>query len=341
MNIQYHLHRQALFATGLFLFIGMSVFTSSCRKNDSFRMIRSSGGTLEILVVTDNKHQWEGSMGDTVRKFFTQQPLAMPQPEALFSMANLDVTGFGKMFQTHHNILILNVDPERTSPLLEAKKDLWAKPQRVFKISAATPEEVIAAFGKYKESFRDLFLETEYERTDRNNMLSPEKDIMDMLRADYSIGLNVPKGFMKAVKTNDFLWLRKETPSESFGILIYWEPYTDTVQFSPENIITRRNGFTSRFIPGERDSSFMATAVDVVEPSFRRITLHDEFAVETRGLWETIGDFMGGPFVSFTTVDQKKNRLVTVEGFVYAPNAEKTHLLLQVEAICRTIRFTD
>jgi hypothetical protein len=313
----------------------------SCKKDSSIKMARSSGGTLEILVVTDNKQEWEGSLGDTIRSYFTQQPFALAQPEGMFSLAYLEVTGFGKMFKVHHNILILNVDPQRTTPLIESRKDLWATPQRVIKISASTAGDVAAEFIKNREQLKDLFFEVEFERTDRNNMLSPEKSLIEMLTNDHHIVLNVPKGYLEAVGSDDFVWLRKETPHESYGILIYYEPYTDTAQFNPDNIILRRDSYTSRYIPGDADSSCMVTAVDVVEPVFDRITLNGQFAVETRGLWETLGDFMGGPFVSFTTVDLQRNRLVTVEGFVYAPNTEKSHLLLQVETICRTIRFID
>ena len=50
---------------------------------------------------------------------------------------------------------------------------------------------------------------------------------------------------------------------------------------------------------------------------------------------------MGGPFVNITQLDEKRNRIVTVEGFVYAPGNDKRDLLQQVEAIIYTLDFTD
>jgi len=59
----------------------------------------------------------------------------------------------------------------------------------------------------------------------------------------------------------------------------------------------------------------------------------DRYTVEVRGLWRVEGDFMGGPFVSLTTVDEARNRVVTVEGYVFAPRYNKRNYLREVEAV--------
>jgi hypothetical protein len=301
----------------------------------------SSGATLELLVVTDNKEQWKGSLGDTLRNFFSQIQTTLPQPEPRFTLAHLEVTGFSKMFQPHHNILILSVDPEIQKPLLETRQDLWAEPQRVIKISAPSYQALIAEVDSNKRAFMDLYLETEYARTTKTDKTLLEDKLISQLLNEYKISLVIPVGYQLAKKTNEFVWIRKETLKESQGILIYIEPYTDTSQFSNNNIIRRRNFYTMNWIPGPSEGSFMTTDVNNIKPLFRRIMLNERFTVETRGTWETMGDYMGGPFVSYSMVDDKQNRLVTLEGYVYAPNAPKTILLHHVEAICRTVEFTD
>lgn len=329
-----------------FLMLGIflaTLFSSGCqRKQDkSPRREDSSGATLEILVVTDNKEQWDGSLGDTLRNFFGQIQTTLPQPEPRFTLAHLEVTGFGKMFQAHHNILILTVDPGNRKPLLETRKDLWAEPQRVIKVTAPSYMDLVAEVDSNKKAFMDLFLETDYARATKTDKTYPEYKLIKQLESEYNISLVIPVGFVLAKKTSEFIWLRKETLKTSQGILIYLEPYTDTVQFSNDNIIRRRNLYTMNWIPGPSQGSFMTTDVNNIKPSFHRRLINDRFTVETRGTWETMGDFMGGPFVSYTMVDDKHDRLVTLEGYVYAPNAPKTVLLHHVEAICRTVGFID
>jgi len=67
--------------------------------------------------------------------------------------------------------------------------------------------------------------------------------------------------------------------------------------------------------------------------------LNNRYTVEMRGLWKTEGAFLGGPFVSYTTVDTIRNRVVTVDGFVYGGKKTKRNLIRQVEAILTTLEF--
>ena len=57
-----------------------------------------------------------------------------------------------------------------------------------------------------------------------------------------------------------------------------------------------------------------------------------------RGLWECVGDHMGGPFYSFTYLSPDKNYCITVDGFVYAPQENKRNYLREVEAIVKSIK---
>ena len=65
-----------------------------------------------------------------------------------------------------------------------------------------------------------------------------------------------------------------------------------------------------------------------------------DFAVETRGMWNVVGDFMAGPFLAYTVVDEVHGRLITVEGYIYAPGKNKRDYLRQLEAILYTFELT-
>ena len=67
-----------------------------------------------------------------------------------------------------------------------------------------------------------------------------------------------------------------------------------------------------------------------------------QYAAELRGLWKMEnGISMGGPFVSITTLDEKRNKVVTVEGFVFAAGLEKRNYLRQVEAIVLSLEIPE
>ena len=65
------------------------------------------------------------------------------------------------------------------------------------------------------------------------------------------------------------------------------------------------------------------------------------YAVETRGMWNVVGDFMGGPFVSYSIVDPTSSKIVTAEGWIFYPNKEKRDLLRQQESILYSLKFAE
>ena len=150
--------------------------------------------------------------------------------------------------------------------------------------------------------------------------------------------MKVPGGSYIAKQEKNFVWIRKEPQKYSLGILIYYSKYTDTLAFKLENIIAKRDSVTKKYIPGSVKNSYMTTA-KIVKPTSKVVNFNNLYAVEVRGLWEVENDFMGGPFLSYTLVDEINNRIVTAEGFVYAPNVDKRDYLLQLEAILYTLKF--
>jgi hypothetical protein len=62
---------------------------------------------------------------------------------------------------------------------------------------------------------------------------------------------------------------------------------------------------------------------------------------ELRGLWELVNDYMGGPFVSRSYCDEKNRRIVTVEGYIYAPRFDKRDYVRRVLGIINTFSFDN
>jgi hypothetical protein len=74
---------------------------------------------------------------------------------------------------------------------------------------------------------------------------------------------------------------------------------------------------------------------------FREMAKNSTYMVEMRGLWKLENAFMGGPFISHTMLDEKNNRVITVEGFVYAPSLDKRNYVRELEAILQTLEVVD
>jgi len=300
----------------------------------------STGKTNEMLVVTNSEIVQKGSVGSSISDFFAQILDGFPQPEKTYDLAFVTEPGFNQMFKTHHNIFIVDINPEFTRPVLETHSDLWARPQRVIKMTVPDDSTFLVEFDLHKEAFMEFFHANERRRAIQAFGTIEDLKIKKFVSEKFDINLMIPKSFYIAKEAKDFVWLRREAQHFSQGILIYTFPYTDTLVFAPDEIIRRRDEFTRSNVPGPAPESFMK--VSLIEPPFtRRIDFNGLFAVEMRGMWELEGDFMGGPFINYTVVDEKNGRIITLDGFVYYPNQDKKNLVRQLESLLYTLSIPE
>lgn len=328
--------------SGLLILLLFSVL-ASCSQNDKReRLARSVGAGSEILVVTQNPEQWEGAIGETLRNYFGQAQYGLPQVEALYRLSNINLDKLSDMFKKHRNILAVEINSAVTEPEVETRSDLWAKPQRVVKIIAPSAESWIVAFEKNKEGIKLLYDKTERERL--LNIMRPTADaaVVEQIARAFGLKMTVPEGFYIAKQEPNFMWVRRETSELSYGLVIYSLPYRDTLDLDSRFLIGRRDSVMQRHIPGPVQGSFMSTEKEFVPPRVIYTTNYvTPFAAEMRGMWSVVGDFMAGPFLSYTFPDSRNGRIVTVEGFVYLPNKPKRDHLRQLEAILYSLSFVD
>jgi len=319
------------------------IILASCGDQKPGEITRSSGKTAEMLVATNSETRWEGAVGNSIRDFFNQDYEFLPQVEPLFEMAHLPISNLlgNKMFKVHHNILIVEIDENAKENTIEARKDFWAQPQRIINIKSPSDEAFVKFFDEQKESILSIFMDSEYERLQKTFYAFRDREIMNDIRDIFGFTLEVPSGFYVAKKKANFMWIRKETQHHSQGLIIYTYDYVDTLAFDEARIISFRNTITEEFIPGPSEGSYMVVAEEYSPILSNKIDFQGLFAVDTRALWRLENDFMGGPFINYTFVNENTNQVVTIDGYVYAPNKPKRDLLIQMEAIARSIKFSN
>ena len=328
--------RGVVFLTAIILF-GLSACTN---RESKYKKSRSLGGTSEVLVVLQNEDQWNTQIGQVIRQYFSKDQYGLPQSEPLFKLLHIKVSNFSDLFKKHRNILVVEIDPKVLQAKIETKKDLWASPQRVFKITAPSADEFVRVFKLKHQLFIEKYLQSERERI--RSVFRPSLNTKAMAKVQKAFGfrLEIPSGFYVAKSEPGFMWLRREAMKYSQGIVILSEPYKDTLQFSRKSILARCQQYERQYIPGPTDGSYMTKEMKFVPPKARLV---DDFpagyTVELRGLWKVQNDFMGGPFISYTFLHPTNHHIITLEGYVYQPNKKKRDLMLQVESILYSIKF--
>ena len=325
----------------LILVIAIMAILTACSDNKSANVKdRSVGGTSEVLFVTQNDEQWDGQMGQAVRDFFEEEQYGLPQPEKTFRVAHINITAMNDMFKKHRNLIIGEIVPDLANPVIESQDDWQSSPQYAVRIKAKDATTWVKVFETQRDDLKKHF--DSNERARFMDFFRPQADpkTIQAMKNVFGCTMIVPEGYYVAVNKEHFMWLRREEPDKSFGLIIYELPYKSLNDLSEARLIKVRDSVTKKYIPGPTEGSYMSLDKEFVKPVFNVVSdFPTGYAVEMRGLWETKGEFMAGPYVSYTVVNPEATKLITVEGFIYYPNKAKRDLLRQVESILWSLKF--
>ena len=252
-------------------------------------------------------------------------------------MLRVTERGFTGMVADHRNILKVLKDPTLTESSVAVQYNVTSDPQIVMTLMGPSDKSITAFLSANRGNIVLALENAERDRAIKYAEKFNEKGIHDAVLKNFGVEMNVPKGYALAANEPDFLWARYEYPTASQGFFIYSYPYEGKESLSPGALLAARNKFAAR-IPGPSDGSYMTTS-DAFAPDFRMFRMEGRLWCEMRGFWDVHGDFMGGPFVSYTTVDTATNRVFTLDCYIYSPKNPKRNYMRGVEHLLYLVKF--
>lgn len=304
------------------------------------RHMRASKGTPYELFVVMEKGLWDGPLGDSVRAELMRPIETLSREEPALSAIYLAPEGFKNVAAQHRNLFITRYGKDYPEARLEIARDRFATPQLMIVAEAPNKAELIKIIEKNLVMIREMFEEEEMVRFTERVRTRGSRAVQDTIRKHFGFDMSVPVGttVRNFIPGRDFLWSSYETPDASQGLVVYEYPYNGQ-PLTAETIKSNRNAYVKN-IPGARQNSFMTTS-DVIDPVMTEVNINGRKWYETRGFWRVNGDFMGGPFVSYSTIDEANDRVVVLDVYIYAPNHTKgqRNLLRQFESLVRTVKF--
>lgn len=323
-------------------FILSSLLIFSCSKNfEENAPIKPnpSGKSGEIIVVIPDK-QWQSTIGDTIFYTLTEPFGVLPQDESYFDVVHLPLNSFQSIFKTHRNIIFIDINPKNIEAKISKQKNKWASFQLIYYIYAPDEKSFYDLWNKSKNQIIDDFYNEEILRYQKAYAGSLNKEVISKISNKYHVSIMIPQGYYLDVEKEHFAWISRETEISSQGIFIYDYPYTDPKTFTVDYILQKRDDITKIYVPGPNPNTYMQTERRV-PVEIKEINLNGEYAILIRGLWYTKNYFLGGPFVSITTLDKKRNQVVTVEAYVYAGKQRKKLYIWQEESIIKTLKILN
>ena len=313
----------------------------ACSEDGRPVMKHATGKPGEIVVVIP-KSTWDGAAGDTLFHFLAQPVADLPREEPMLNVVHIPPKAFSNIFKISRNILRIKMGSSEKETSLRLQRNVWSKPQLIVTVQAPNEKHLTEFFARNGDQVVRLFTNEERDRLVAKHA-DPKYNqvgLTNRMMREHHFAVHVPKGFTVARETNNFVWMRYQTPEIDQSVLAYWYPYTSDSTFTKKYLLDKRDSVLKENVPGNRKGTYMETERRI-PAFFRALTLHGNYSVLMRGLWRVHGDFMGGPFVSLTTLDQVRGRVLTLEGYVYAPRKDKRELVRQLEAMIYSVRFPD
>jgi len=316
----------------------------------------AQGAIGEIILVMDST-QWMGPLGTELKRTFHEIMSGLPQDERLFDLVYINPFKLNNTLKTTKNMVfvtILNDDSQEsrilrsyfTSESLEmvknnedlfmlTKQDDFAKGQEILHLFGRDEKTLIGNLVENRERIRNHFEVIERKRLQATLFKVEKSEVSIELKRLHDFTLRVPFGYELAASKENFVWIRQLVSPEEKSIFVYYEPYTSPAIFNKDSIVQLREKITSTYIRDIQDNStFMTLQDESYMPYFtKEISFKGSYAFEIRGLWKLSDISAGGPFVSYTLVDEKLNRIYYIEGYVYRPSSNKRDWIREMDAI--------
>lgn len=321
---------------------------------DSFRSLTGAkktaqGSPYEVLVVCDG-YEWESALGTELKALLETPVEMLNQVEPMFNVVRITARDFKHLLPSHRNILKVLCSPDITETAILAQYDVVAAPQIVLTFQGPS----IAAMCDYLKvngaSLLQVLEIAERNRTIEYAKKQGAKALEKIVKEEFDLGMNISNGFLFRAKSEDFLWASNEYPVASQGFFLYTHPFKGKASVTTEALVKARNEFAKR-IPGPSDGSYMTTVTRIpnieddgyveFQPQRRVVKINGRDWIELRGFWEVEKDFMGGPYVSYTTLDERSGKLLTLDCYVFSPKYGKRNFLRPLEHLVYGITFPE
>lgn len=305
----------------------------SCNKKEDVKIRPTS--QINSLAIAINDQLWSGEIGDSLRKKFAAPVDGLPQEEPIFTIQQFPT----RLFDTHkisNTNLILIKKEEKSGYQLQ--HNVFMNPQNLVIVSGKSIPEILNYIEENGDSLVTIFRNTEIKRSQdliKQDLLNDSK-----IRKKFKVSLQVPTSFKYVLEKPNFIWLKKEILSGNTSILVYKVPFKTLLKNDNivTNIIAMRDYIGSKYIIGKDHKSSMITE-ESYAPYFDVTVIDQKRAYETKGTWELKGDYMSGSFINYAIMNRAKREFIIIEGFCYAPSTSKRDLMMELEAIIKSVQF--
>ncbi len=321
-------------------------------------MPTARGDIGEIILVMDST-QYAGGLGDKVKEVFREPMKGLPQDEPMFKLGKASPKRLNSILRSATNmIFVMTLDSKTsesnvmrgfftdqslktiqrdTSIFMSVRRDEYARGQIVLYLYSTEEEILISKLEKNKDRLQELFESVERDRLRKRLFTERENQTEAVIEEDHPFSIQIPYGWDLAKNSKNFVWLRFLEADKEKNVFVYYEPYRDVEVF---NDVTRlRDRITENNLRDSQKPSIFITRqerADIRAVHTQTVNFNGRYAIKARGLWKISDNSGGGPYVSYTLVDEEQQMIYYIEGYVYSPGTDKKNFIRELDTILST-----
>ncbi|MCP2026360.1 hypothetical protein L1276_001504 [Flavobacterium sp. HSC-32F16] len=314
-----------------FLLLILPFVLISCLKTD--RQSHPVSGKANTISIIIDDQLWYGEVGDTIRNKFASPVLGLTQEEPLFTINQYPAKLLEGFVTDSRSIIVVKKTANEKFEITHSK----SLPHNTFRIYGKSIDDIICSIELNSAQIIKLIRDAEIERIQDENsksLLNPA-----VIKNKFHIDIQIPTGYEYVLHKKNFIWLKKDIISGNTSLLIYQIPlHNFKTKGNVVGSIIKMRDSVGRYIKGREPNTPMITG-EAYAPYFSNTSLDGKEAFETKGTWELKNDFMAGPFINYAIVDPVYNRILVIEGFCYSPSNQERDLMLDLEAIIKSVKI--
>ncbi|MBQ5922523.1 MAG: DUF4837 family protein [Alistipes sp.] len=313
------------------------IMAASCTTKPQTASKTAIGMPYESFVICDNE-AWESGIDSALYRTVGARVAGLPRPESYFYiLGHKSHAEASSMERKYGNLISINIDPIYTEPTLKVEDNVYARPQVVISVNAPTIESAKRFIEEHGAEIAGHFEIGERNRSLANSRRSSMPKLMEQFKKHTGIDMHIPAGFGRANSGDrSLLWFMRDYEKKAQYIFAFSQRYNGPEDFEGaalERMLINKLAVVHSDKPGSR-----LTISQNAPIYWSEIVANGRLWYELRGCWEVTFDQMGGPFVSFSTLDEERGIITTIVFALYAPEEQQRGLMGELEYLIYTAR---
>lgn len=343
----------------LLVFITFIIAIAACESGGSSDYKRPAGGTADEIMVVVDSAVWAGPVGQELKGLLAAPMMGLPQDEDLFDMYQINPLKLNTVLKSAYNMIFITTLDRKSRQSKEMQgmftdqslkkinenenffqiieDDKFATNQKVLFLFGKTQEKLAENIAENKEQILALFEDRAMQINKKKVLKSREKKLEKVITKNHGYSIQVPYGWKMAKDHIDFVWFRELDLAYEKNVFIYQQPYSGPQDFN--KIEALRDKICELHLRDSQKPELFIQRQEIVPVDMKQINFNGKFAIESRGLWAVSDLSGGGPFLSYTMVDEENGMLYYIEGYVYNPGGKKKRFMRDMDAILSTFRI--